>query len=408
MKFIHTADWHIGKSLHKQDLQDQLSLFFSWLLEIIKTESIDVLLVSGDIFDLANPSALDRKMYYDFLTRLLGLKIQIIITGGNHDSVGLLNAPKEILKELNITVIGGATDDINDEIIEVKNKEGKVECVVAAVPFLRDKDLRNKETDEKYKNRTEAIREGIKSHYSALSEIIKDTYKDIPSIAMGHLYAIGSDPTDSERDIHVGNAAAIDSNSISNSFDYVALGHIHRPQILAKNPFVRYSGSPIALSFSEIKDEKSIVILTLENKSFQDPEVISIPKQRELKKFKGDLASIKEKLEKYKPSFPLPSFVELEIVEPVKNTSILAAVEDLKIQYQDSSEFKVLKARTQFLEGAKDTADLFKEGQHIEDLTPMDVFEKRLSFETIEDDQKAALKDLFLELLESVEQEEEI
>jgi len=406
MKFIHTADWHIGKSLHKQDLQDQLSLFFSWLLETIKTESIDVLLVSGDIFDLANPSAADRKMYYDFLTRLLGQKIQIIITGGNHDSVGLLNAPKEILKELNITVIGGATEELSDEIIEIKNKDGKPECIVAAVPFLRDKDLRNRETDEKYKNRTEAIRSGIQSHYEDLAQLIQKKYPNIPTIAMGHMYAIGSDPTDSERDIHVGNAAAIDSKSISNSFDYFALGHIHRPQVIGKNPYVRYSGSPIALSFSEIRDDKSIIILSLENNVFVEPEVVSIPKERELKKFKGDLESIKEKLVEYKPSYTLPSFVELEIVEPIKNTAILSAVEELKLLYQDSNDFIVLKARTQFLEGAKDTADLFQEGQHIEDLTPLDVFEKRLSIETIVDDQRGALKELFLELLETVEQSE--
>ena len=99
MKILHTADWHIGKILHKHPLEDELFHFFDWLIQLIQTESIDVLLVSGDVFDLANPAVKDRQMYYQFLSRLLGMEIKVIITGGNHDSVGLLNAPQTILQE---------------------------------------------------------------------------------------------------------------------------------------------------------------------------------------------------------------------------------------------------------------------------------------------------------------------
>ncbi len=250
MKILHTADWHIGKVLHKRSLQDEFILFSEWLITTIIKEEIELLLVSGDIYDLANPSAKDRSMYFQLLRKLTELNIQIIITGGNHDSVGLLNAPKEILDVLDIHVIGGALDPIKEELIVIKNKKGDEELVIAAVPFLRDKDLRNAETDQQYANRTEAIREGIKAHYKTLATLCKEKYASLPALAMGHLYAIGADPSDSERDIHVGNAAAVDA-SIFSGFDYVALGHIHRPQIIGKNEMVRYSGSPIALSFSE-------------------------------------------------------------------------------------------------------------------------------------------------------------
>jgi len=176
LKVLHTADWHIGKVLHKYPLRDELKLFFVWLTQLIEKESVDLILVSGDIFDLANPAVKDRELYYQFLSRLIKLDIKVVITGGNHDAVGLLNAPQRILDELNITVIGGATGNIEDELIEIKNKHGQTELVIAAVPFLRDKDLRTKENDEKYKNRTQAIREGIKDHYSKLAEICENKF----------------------------------------------------------------------------------------------------------------------------------------------------------------------------------------------------------------------------------------
>lgn len=107
MKILHTADWHLGKKLYKQDLQEEQKLFLEWLLEHIEQEKIDILLVAGDIFDLANPPTEARALYYWFLSKLAN-KCQIVITGGNHDSAQMLDAPKELLDLLSIKVIGSA------------------------------------------------------------------------------------------------------------------------------------------------------------------------------------------------------------------------------------------------------------------------------------------------------------
>lgn len=406
MKILHTADWHIGKILHKHPLQDQLKLFFNWLYEVISQESIDILLVSGDVFDLANPSAKDRELYYGFLTRLSGLNLQVIITGGNHDSVGFLNAPKELLQELNITVIGGATEKLEDELIEVCNADGNLELVIAAVPFLRDKDLRSRETDEQYENRTEAIREGIKKHYAGLAEICGDKYPQIPAIAMGHLYTIGADPSDSERDIHIGNAAAVDASAFSDAFSYVALGHIHRPQIIGKNEYIRYSGSPIALSFSEKNDHKCVLILSLEDGKITPPKVVPVPAFRELKKFTDTLSEVRHKLDDYQPDYPLHSFVEIEVKEEVFSSMMISEVEDLKNEYAANERFTILKGKTTFNTGAKDTADLFQEGENIEDLTPTEVFAKRVESEELDAATEGMLKAAYQELLESIQEGE--
>ena len=405
MKILHTADWHIGKVLHKYALRDELLLFFDWLVELIEIEQVDLLLVSGDIFDLANPAVVDREVYYSLLSRLIKLDVEVIITGGNHDAVGLLNAPQTVLNQLKISVIGGAEDKIEDELIEVKNAEGNLELIVAAVPFLRDKDLRSREIDAQYANRTEAIREGVKKHYADLADICATKYPDVPIIAMGHLYAKGVSTSDSERDIHIGNAAAIDSSIFSDVYDYVALGHIHRPQIVDKSEFIRYSGSPIALSFSEKTDKKSLVLIEVDNGKVGSPKVIEIPKFRSLSKFSGDLATVKNKIEAFKPDFQLKSFVEIEVTEQTFSALTLREVDTLVSKYQDSAQFIILKARTTFTEKAKDTAALFEEGEHIEDLQTIDVFEKMMIQQVIPSEDQALLKEAFLEIMELVNQE---
>jgi len=349
-------------------------MFFNWLLSIISEESVDLLLVSGDIFDLANPSSKDRELYYNFLSQLSKLELKVIITGGNHDSIYLLDAPKEILQSLSITVVGGAKEDIKDELIEITNENEQVELVVAAVPFLRDKDLRNRNSEEVYKNREEAVRAGIANHYAQLADICASEYKDIPCIAMGHLYAKGSLTSDSEREIQVGNTAAVESKIFAPVFDYVALGHIHRPQVIGSNENIRYT-------------VKSVLV----------------PKFRELKKFTGSYEEVKSKLENYNPDFDLDSFIELEITESIFSSSTLSKVEDMVNDHEQREKFTILKHKTVFNEGAKDTADLFTHGQNIEDLTPMDVFNKRLEQEALTDELTESMRDAFLEILEEVQ-----
>ena len=406
MKVLHTADWHIGKILHKHALKTEIQAFFEWLLVILSKEHVDVLLVSGDIFDLANPSSKDREIYYKFLSKLAGTGIQIVITGGNHDSINLLDAPKELLKQLSISVIGGAKENIEDELIEIHDAQGKLALVVAAVPFLRDRDLRNINTDQKFKNREEAVREGIKLHYQNLAKICESKYQKTPIIAMGHLYAKGAITSESEREIQVGNQAAVESSIFSSVFDYVALGHIHRPQLVGKNERIRYSGSPIALSFSEKTDTKSVVLINIKSKEQLAIKNIEVPKQRELKKFKGSLEEISHKLKEYNPEFPLASFVEIEVTEDSYSSVMIANMEELVSSYEDQNTFKILKNKINFEKGQNNTADLFTQGEHIEDLSPLEVFNKRMESEELDSDKAKLLRDAFLEILELVEAED--
>jgi len=402
MKILHTADWHIGKVLHKHSLAEELNLFFDWMINLIEEEDIDLLLVSGDIFDMANPTIKDKEQYYQIMMRLYHSGCKVIITGGNHDSVGELNAPKEVLSAINITVVGGATTDLNKELIPIRDAQGKLKMVVAAVPFLRDRDLRNKEDNNKYDSRVAEIRAGIKDHYAKLAELCEEKYKEVPAFAMGHLYASGATSSDSEREIHVGNQAAVESTIFPSRFNYVALGHIHRPQMVDSNPSIQYSGSPIALSFSEKDDDKKILIIeTLEGK-VTEVRSVAVPKSRELRKFTGSFTEVEAELKEYKPDFPLSSFVELEITENDFSAVILAKVEELIVTLSSEENYRVLKHKTIFENKRLDTADLFTAGTSIEELKPVEVFQRRLDQEEMDEESKKKVEEAFIELLEGL------
>ncbi len=401
MKILHTADWHLGKKLHKHDLSKDHQLFLDWLILLIQEQKIDLLLISGDVFDLANPPLEARAMYYWFLRQMIQLKCKIIITGGNHDSAQMLDAPKDILNLLDISVVGGATTPIENEIILLEN------LVICAVPYLRDADLRQAIEGETGTSRIENVRLGIKKHYDTLAEICQEKYPNLPKIAMGHLYANGSISSESEREIQIGNLASVDGNDFSKTFDYVALGHIHRPQIIGGNERIRYSGSPIPLSFSEKNDQKIVLILEISQNKIQKIEPIEVPKFRELKRISGTLEAVKSKLIAFQNEAPLKSFLEIEVIEDAFNPLIIKELNDLIGVFDDENAI-VLKHRIGFKNEVTSSEELFVEGQNLEDISEKDMLQKRLEKEnSLSDEHRALMMEAFTELLLMVEQDDE-
>lgn len=251
MRLLHTADWHLGARLIERDRLAEHAAFLDGLIETLRTEKIDALLLSGDVFDAANPPQDAITLYFDFLKRLADLKtVKAIITGGNHDSASHLNAPRELLRRFDVHVFGQAGENVVD----------LGGAVVAAVPFLRERDLRRSGAGEGMQEVQSQVRSAIRDHYTAQLAACQAIAKGRPLIAMGHLTVLGATTSDSERDIHVGNLGAVGADIFA-GFHYTALGHLHRPQKVAGLETVRYSGSPIPLSFSEAADAKSLVLI---------------------------------------------------------------------------------------------------------------------------------------------------
>ena len=398
MKILHTADWHIGKQLHKVDLSDDLELFFDWLIDTIAKEDIDLLLVSGDVFDQANPSQASLKQYYGFLKRMLAIDCKIILTGGNHDSASVLNAPKEILEFLNIDVIGGAPEDINDLFIKYTKKDEQV--VIAAVPFLRDKDIRNAAAGESYSDKIEQIREGITSYFSNVNSHYMQHYPGLCFIVMGHLYVQGSTLSESERDIQIGNQAGVEAEMFGEIPHYVALGHIHKPQVISKAANIHYCGSPIPLSFSEREDCKQVNILTLENNRLKNLEILPIPNFRNLVTFEGNLEEVMDKINNYSSTSILKSLAEVVVNEEEESLAKKMVFEDF-INSRPNPDIEIVKTRLNFKNRIQGATDVFSTETDVTDVTPMEMFEKRLELETdLEDKEELILA--FQEILEEL------
>lgn len=398
MKILHTSDWHIGKQLHKFDLSEDLDLFFDWLIAYIATNNIDVLLVSGDIFDQANPTQAAYKQYYDVLKRLIHLDCKIILTGGNHDSAAVLNAPAELLKAFDISVVGGATDDLGDMFIPVEKNNEKI--VVAAVPFLKDRDIRKSVAGESYATKIEQIKSGLQAYFSNVNSYYKNHYSQEVFIVMGHLYVQGSELSESERDIQIGNQAGVEAYMFEEVPHYVALGHIHKPQVISQEQNIHYCGSPIPLSFSEKEDAKQINVITVENNQISQVEIVPIPKHRNLITFEGNLQDVEAKINAYSEVTTLTSLVEIIVNEETESIERQQAFEEL-IHTKINPNIEIVKSRLNFKSKIRGASDAFAVGTDVADVTPMQMFEKKLELqsglENIEE-----LKNAFRELLQEL------
>ncbi|MCC4214519.1 exonuclease SbcCD subunit D C-terminal domain-containing protein [Leeuwenhoekiella parthenopeia] len=399
MKILHTADWHIGKKLHKHYLHEDFERFITWLLTCIQEHQVEVVLISGDVFDLANPSAEARRQYYLALKKLSNLNCKIIITGGNHDSPSMLDAPREILEALNVHIIGGMPQDPAQCLIPIRNKAGEVELVVAAISFLRDSDLRAAEEGVSYDTRIEAIRKGIEAVFAQAAALCKQRFPGLPVIAMGHLYAAGIESSESERDIQIGNQAAFQASQFGDYFSYVALGHIHKPQRINAAIPAFYSGSPLPLSFSERKDEKRVLLLDTE--AGFEPKSLAIPAFRKLIKVSGTLDQIKAKLSILSAEGELTNLIEVELLEEDFDARLISELDDLVTQF-DKPGMEIVKHRASFKNRLRETGKLFDSHQKLEDLKPREVFAKMLEQNSYDAETKAEVTRAFQELVEQI------
>jgi exonuclease SbcD len=298
MRVLHTADWHLGQHfLTGQERLTEQRAFLDWLLDTVKTEGVDALVLAGDVFDTTTPSHAAQELYYDFLVRMQGTSCRdIVVVGGNHDSPTLLNASRRLLRALRIHVIGGVPAEAEDQIITLQNANGQPGLVVCAVPFLRDRDLRLAVAGETPDERQLRVRDSIAGHYKALSkhDLVRGLREqDVPILATGHLYAAGGEAREgAERDVHIGGLGVIAAEHFPAAFDYVALGHLHRPQVVGGQARIRYSGSPVPLSFTEADDKQQVLLLDFAGAGEPSITALAVPVARRLQRFHGGLDEV--------------------------------------------------------------------------------------------------------------------
>jgi exonuclease SbcD len=316
MKFLHTSDWHLGRSLYGRRRYEEFAAFLDWLAEQIEEQCVDALLVVGDIFDTSTPSNQAQTLYYRFLCKVANSCCRnIVVIAGNHDSPTFLNAPKELLRTMNVHVIGAMTEHPEDEIIVLMDKQNNPEAIVCAIPYLRDKDIRTVEAGETLEDKSFKLIEGLRSHYAdvcAIAEQKQKQFGDIPIVALGHLFTAGGKIVEGDgvRDLYIGSLAHIHADVFPACVDYLALGHLHVAQLVGAKDHLRYSGSPIPMGFGEANQEKKVILVDL-NAQDRIIDELPIPCFQVLERISGSLQVIAERIDELKQ---LESNAWLEIV----------------------------------------------------------------------------------------------
>ena len=401
MKILHTADWHIGRSLYSHKRYDEFETFLAWLAKVIIDENIDALLVAGDIFDNSAPSNRSQELYYSFLCKIAGSHCRhVVVTSGNHDSPSFLNAPKDLLRFLNVHVVGAVPENIEDEVIVLKDSEGISELIVCAVPYLRDRDIRVAEPGESFEEKDQKLINGVRNHYkevcSRAEKMKSESGGEVPIVAMGHLFVAGGKTIEGDgvRELYVGSLAHVGSDIFPPCIDYLALGHLHVPQVVYGNPAIRYSGSPLPMGFGEASQKKSVCVVDFSGTS-PTVELKQVPTFQKMDRIKGDWEEISERLSELSQS---EESIWLEVVyegEEVKG--------DLRGEIEaiiEGAQAKVLRVKnTRIIERVLRSA---KTEETLDDLDVNDVFLRCMDSNEIFDTQRDELLSVYREIVESV------
>src|SRR6478735_120997 len=345
MKFLHTADWHIGNLFHEFDRTYEHQQFLDWLNSTLVKESVDVLLISGDVFDISNPSAASLKMFYHFLKSATDQNpsLQIIITAGNHDSASRLEVARPLVND-QIHIIGlierneESNIDYDSLVIPIK-QDGIIKGYCIAVPFLRPGD--HPEIPEC----TNPYPEGVKTFYHKAFETAAKKLKDDQFIiALGHLHAMNAEI--SEQDINeraiMGGIECIASDAFHPGICYVALGHIHKAQRIGGKEHIRYSGSPIPMSFSEINYLHQVICFEVQNTEASNIQSITVPVSVPLHRIPAKHAPLNEVLTELER---LAEVEELTETTPYLQVQVLLEGPEPGLKYKVDTALKNKNAR---------------------------------------------------------------
>jgi exonuclease SbcD len=303
MKILHTSDWHLGKRLFKLDRTAEHEFFLNWLISTLIEEKIDLLLIAGDVFDTPTPPHQSLEVFYNFLHRVsIETKTETMIIAGNHDSGLLLEAPAKILSPHRVKVWGKLSPNPEDHWLRVGNID------LCAIPFFRSYEL---------------LPQGEGDALATLKRYLTKK-RALPQVLMLHHLAGVFEAAGSEQVISLSGVDSI-PGEILKSFDYVALGHIHKPQKVSEKSF--YSGSPIPLRFSETL--KKSVVLIEENAGVLTSKTIPIPVARNFFIIKTNEENFRDDIKKLQVTSELRPMVEIQIELKAPRAGLIDEIKNL-------------------------------------------------------------------------------
>lgn len=461
MRIIHTSDWHLGQYFYGKSRANEHQQFLSWLLNQVSTHNIDAIIVAGDIFDTATPPSYAREMYFDFIAKLHGSQCQLIVLAGNHDSVAMLSESQAVLASLSTRVITQAIPQVisaltpslidestcesdgesesnaqsaalNQQVFPLLNTKGQPSAIICAIPFVRPRDVIKSRAGQSAKDKQQSLQQAISDHYQYLYQHALTLAKQfakaqnlaqgelLPIIATGHLTALGVSVSDSKsdsvRDIYIGSLEAFPASAFPPA-DYIALGHIHRAQQVAKSAHIRYCGSPIPLSFDEAKQDKRVLMVEFSAGKLSQVSDIIIPRFQPLYMVKTSVDELEQNLKNTLVEFEAFKVQQMQLNE----TNTLKAWLDIEIDNGDhlsdlsqrvsdlvvDMPFEVLLVRRCKKARQRRQAQFSQQDNStLSELSLTDVFDSRLSqldWQTDEEiARKARLQHLFTEIVDTL------
>lgn len=398
MRILHTSDWHLGQHFIGKSREEEHRAFLDWLKTAINDHKVDALIVAGDIFDTGTPPSYARKMYNQFIADLRHTCCQqVIIVGGNHDSVSTLNESRDVFACLNTTVVGGVPEAIEDEVVILNNADGKPGAAVCAIPFIRPRDVLESQAGESDSDKQLALQNAIAGHY--LKVFSKASEHKLPVVATGHLTTVNGQLSESVREIYIGTLHAFPASGFPPA-DYIALGHLHKPQKVSGHDHIRYSGSPVPLGFDEASTDKQVLLVDLEQGKKPVVTEIGLPVFRLLRHLKGSLPDIEKALEQLDKATELTTWLDIEVTVEDYLSDVRTPVDKMLAD----KPMAALKVRRR---SEKRPSGLVREAKEtLEELEVTDVFNQRLSDEPLADDRVKALTSAFHEILDHLDDEE--
>lgn len=401
MKLLHTSDWHIGRTLYGRKRYEEFEAFLTWLAETIQQNEIDALLVAGDVFDTSAPSNRAQELYYRFLCRVAASCCRhVVVVAGNHDSPSFLNAPKELLKALDVHVVGSSTESPEDEVLVLRNEQDAPELIVCAVPYLRDRDIRVAEAGESVEDKERKLIDGIRTHYATVAALAEQKREElgteIPIVGMGHLFTTGGQTIDGDgvRELYVGSLAHVTAGIFPACFNYLALGHLHVPQEVNGSKTIRYSGSPLPMGFGEAKQQKSVCQVEFHSTA-ASVQLIDVPVFQKLERVKGDWDGISSRILELTATGS-PGWLEV-IYDGIE------VIGDLRERLEaaiSGTQMEILRIKNNRI--IDRVLGQIHEEETLDDLNVNDVFERCLAVHDVPDEQRPELLRAYQETVSSL------
>jgi DNA repair protein SbcD/Mre11 len=407
MKFLHTSDWHLGRTLYGRIRYDEFSAFLEWLAALIEQEHVDALLVAGDVFDSAVPSSRAQGLYYGFIDKVARSTTcrHVVITSGNHDSPSFLNAPKSLLRALDVHVVALVSDNPMDEVVELRDSRGALEAVVCAVPHLRDRDIRSVEAGESLDDKNRKLVEGIERHYrevcTAGEGVRLKEGRTVPMVAMGHLFTAGGTTVDGDgvRELYIGSLAHVSRSIFPAGIDYLALGHLHVPQRVGGEEHLRYSGSPLPMGFGEARQQKEVLLVEFLDGKRIITEMV-VPVFQQLERISGTVESITSRIFRLKAEGS-SAWLEIEYTGAELSGDLRGLLDDaVKGSLLEIRRIKNSRLSSLVLQQLSSMESL-------DELGELDVFERCLDAAKVPDVQRPALVQAYREIVLSLHDDDE-